>query len=151
MTSYEEQRARPVNAEDLLEVARAQGSIPMTDLAAASERHQEAVWEDYSTTPPTLKHTGECVSDDEPWKCDAALFRDALDEAWRAYHAALAVAQGELDAERDRADKAEADLNALLCNGPEPRIWLEYKHERDAERAIADELQKRIAELEARP
>jgi len=57
--------------------------------------HEEAVWEDYKTTPPTLIHTGECVTDDEPWPCDTAeqdrrdgaalrRLREALPEGWVA-------------------------------------------------------------------
>ena len=56
------------------------------------------------------------------WPCDVIVIREA-DRA---------------DAEKERADKTadvlahvEDDLNALLCNGPEERVWLEYKHERD--------------------
>jgi hypothetical protein len=43
----------------------------------------------------------------------------------------------ECEAERDAA---QHDLDALLANGPDVRIWLEYKHERDAARAALAEL-----------
>ena len=88
MTSHEEQRARPVNADDLLEVARAQGSIPMTDLSAASERHRPVVDE-------SIEPFGDRASRDQPfcWECGSMT-------AWPC------------DAAREtaRADKAEAAL-----------------------------------------
>jgi len=90
-----------------------------------------------------------CAQDGDWWGengCDAYIALAMLDKA----EAALAKYRSRAESwehmsEREaqaiqRADKAEAALASLLANGPEERIWLEYKHERDAARADAKAL-----------
>lgn len=57
----------------------------MTDWEALIDSHQEAVWEDYATSPPTLMRTGACITDEVAvGTCDAAILLALLVEAREA-------------------------------------------------------------------